>query len=94
MLAVSASDGLRFYAALNDNNGTYDGRVDQLFTGSTDNGFTIATSLVTKVAVADPKTRVSAQNMTVLHKMADANAVVVLVERHREGVLGWWAVAG
>ncbi|MBK8772727.1 MAG: hypothetical protein IPM06_20185 [Rhizobiales bacterium] len=32
--AVSASDGLRLYGAMNDNNGTADGRVDQMFTGA------------------------------------------------------------
>lgn len=78
MGAVSASDGLRLYGALNDNAGTTDGRVDQLFTGATDNGFTITASLVTKTVVESPQSRFSAQNMTVLHKTVNATAGLTL----------------
>ena len=67
--AVSASDGLRLYGAINDNNGAADGRVDQLFTGSDDNSFAVSASLVSKTVVASQGTRLSAQNMTVLSKM-------------------------
>jgi len=78
MGAVSASDGLRLYGALNDNAGATDGRVDQLFTGSTDNGFTITATLVTKTVVESPQARFSAQNMTVLHKTVNATASLTL----------------
>ena len=74
--AVSASDGLRLYAALNDNSGTTDGRYDQAFTGSTDNGSDINATLNSKLVVADPKTRLSCQNMTVLHKVGYAGFTV------------------
>jgi hypothetical protein len=67
--AVSASDGLRLYGAINDNNGAADGRVDQLFTGSDDNSFAVSASLVSKTVIASQGTRLSAQNMTVLSKM-------------------------
>ena len=73
MGAVSASDGLRLYAAINDNSGTTDGRYDQAFTGATDNGDYIAGLLIGKVVVADPKTRLSIQNATVLHKIGYAS---------------------
>ena len=68
--AVSASDGLRLYGAINDNYGAADGRVDQLFTGAADdNSFAVSASLVSKTVVASQGTRLSAQNMTVLSKM-------------------------
>lgn len=76
--AVSASDGLRLYAALNDNNGTTDGRMDQIFTGTTDNGSLVDAVLVSKVIVADPKSRLSAQSATVLHKIPYSTANVVM----------------
>lgn len=69
MGAVSASDGLRFYGAINDNSGTTDGRYDQMFTGATDNGVAIPGTLNTRVVIADPNSRLSAQSMTVLHKV-------------------------
>lgn len=78
--AVSSIVGLRLYAAINDNNGTTDGRIDVVFTGSTDNGSTINGTLNSKIVVADPKTRLSAQNATVLHKTG-YTGLSVLLER-------------
>jgi len=77
MGAVSASDGLRLYAALNDNaGGSGDGRVDQLFTGSTDNGTFIDAVLYSKVYVESAQSKFSAQNATVLHKVVNATTTL------------------
>lgn len=76
MGAVSASDGLRLYGAINDNNGTTDGRYDRMFTGATDNGNTVTGTLNTRTVLADPNSRISAQSATILHKIGYAGASV------------------
>lgn len=69
MGAVEASDGLRLYGALNDNYGTNDGRVDQLFTGATDNGVNVYATLQTRTLLPQPNQRFSHQTVTVVHKV-------------------------
>jgi len=76
MGAVSASDGVRLYGAINDNYGTYNGRFDQMFTGTTDNGGTVTAVLVTKRYISPPDARFSAQRMTVLSKIAYSGMTV------------------
>lgn len=69
MGAVQTSSGLAFYGALNDNDGTNDGRVDQMFTGNNDNGATIVGEAYGKQYLADPGARFSAQNVEATYRV-------------------------
>lgn len=75
MGAVESSTGLLFYGAFNDNAGTNDGRLVQMFkdAATTDDGATLFGSVYSRVVIAANGTRLSAQNMTVLSKIPYAS---------------------
>lgn len=71
MCAVEASGGLLLYGAINDNNGTNDGRVDRMLNPSqaTDNGIAIIGTFQMRRLLAGAGNRLSARNWTVTHKV-------------------------
>lgn len=71
MGAVSTANGLMFYGAFNDNAGTNDGRVVQLFKSgaTTDDGATLFGAVYGRVVLAGAGTVFSARNVTVLSKI-------------------------
>ena len=79
MGAVAKSGGLLFYGALNDNGGTTDGRVDQMFTGANDNGVKIYGTATSKLVLAPSNTRLVLHNATVVHKVNYAGVTMSLV---------------
>ena len=93
MGAVAGSTGLLFYGAINDNFGTADGRVDQMFTGSTDNGVSIVAQLATKRYIVEPNTRLSARNVTITHKVNYTGPVVEFSRLESGNVVATYATA-
>ena len=93
MGAVAGSTGLLLYAAINDNFGTADGRVDQMFTGSTDNGVSIVAQLATKRYIVEPNTRLSARNVTITHKVNYTGPVVEFSRLESGNVAATYATA-
>ena len=93
MGAVAGSDGLRFYGAINDNSGTANGRVDQMFTGSTDNGVSIVGQIATKRYVAEPNTRISARNVTATHRVNYTGPVVAFSRLESGNTTATYAMA-
>lgn len=87
MGAVKASGGLKLYAAINDTGGTANGRIDELFTGSTDNGATIVGQVITKRYIVEPGTKLSAQAVTTVHKSSYTGPQVAF-SRLENGTVG------
>jgi len=75
MGAVESSTGLLFYGAFNDNAGTNDGRLVQMFkdAATTDDGATLFGVIYSRVVMVPQGSRFSAQNMTVLSKIPYAS---------------------
>ena len=75
MGAVEGSTGLLFYGAFNDNAGTNDGRLVQMFkdAATTDDGATLFGAVYSRVVLAGANQLFSAQNMTVLSKIPYAS---------------------
>ena len=69
--AVSGTDGLWLYGAVNDNSGTADGRVDRYMkpTQVTDNGVVLYGQVSSKEVLSGANRAFSAQNATVLSKI-------------------------
>ena len=93
MGAVAGSTGLLLYGAINDNFGTADGRVDQMFTGSTDNGVSIVAQIATKRYIVEPNTRLSARNVTITHKVNYTGPVVEFSRLENGSVASTYATA-
>lgn len=76
MGAVQTASGLLFYGALNDNAGTNDGRVDQMFTGDQDNGVAIIGTIAGKQYLAGQGTKFSIQSIESTHRVPYSGPVV------------------
>jgi hypothetical protein len=79
MGAVEASGGTLLYGAINDNSGVTDGRIDQMFTGDTDNGVSIIGSFSSRRVLADPGMRFVAMGATVLHRVGYASTELSVI---------------
>ena len=78
MGAIQRTTGLLVYGAINDNDGTNDGRVDQMFTGPNDNGVGITGTFSSRRVLADPSTLFSAQSVTSVHRSSYSGPTVAM----------------